>query len=381
MLLITLAAATALSLLFPVFGIVACLIAVHGVALVVGWASAPRVELTGHWVRRAVVGREVVLHYRVRNVGRLPVYDADLAFEACPDAVGPVVSSGPVRRIAPGQTAEFTLTFTPQRRGSYTLSGPVCASTFPFNLYRQHRGDGERHSLLVVPDLVDLGRPAIPIRRRYHRGGQLLAGRIGESPEYVGNRPFRPGDPPRRIDSRAWARLSAPVVKEYQEEYFGHAALVLDTFASTRTPAQTAAWETAVSVTASIAYELDRGDMLINVLAAGNDLYDLLLGRHITQFDKILEVLACVEPCRDAPFEGLLPRLADQLPSTSTVFLVLLAWDEPRRALARRIAEAGCRCAVFLVGGPWSDEPGRASGVDAFRQVHPRPTPARGGAA
>ena len=74
--------------------------------------------------------------------------------------------------------------------------------------------------------LVDV---SVPVGMRHQPGGIALTSNIGESPEYIGNREYVPGEPVRRIDFRSWARLGKPVVREFQEEYYCRIALVLDT--------------------------------------------------------------------------------------------------------------------------------------------------------
>lgn len=61
-----------------------------------------------------------------------------------------------------------------------------------------------------------------------------LSSSTGDAIEFVGTRDYREGDPPRNIHWRSWARRGAPVVKEYQEEYFCRIALILDTFLPAR---------------------------------------------------------------------------------------------------------------------------------------------------
>ena len=73
----------------------------------------------------------------------------------------------------------------------------------------------------------------LDVGKRYQPGGIALTSHIGESPEYIGNRDYRPGDSLRRIDPRAWARLATPIVREYSEEYYCRIALVLDTYVPT----------------------------------------------------------------------------------------------------------------------------------------------------
>jgi hypothetical protein len=146
------------------------------------------------------------------------------------------------------------------------------------------------------------------------------AGRMGTSPEYIGNRPYQPGDPPRRIDVRAWARLSVPATKEYDDDLDNYAAIVLDTRVPglSRRPRSGQAWsrsflagllgrligggnahkdgtgspqpvkelEAAVSLCASMAYTIHK-DCLIDLLLVGTDLHAFTSLPRATRLDRV----------------------------------------------------------------------------------------------
>ena len=104
-------------------------------------------------------------------------------------------------------------------------------------------------------------------------------------------------------------------------------------------------------MTAALAEFISRGEYIIDIFAAGPQLYTFRTGRHTAPLESILEILACVGPCRDNPFTKVSPALAEVLPSVSAVFCVLLDWGPSRRALVRRAAEAGCDTRVLVVCG------------------------------
>ena len=158
-------------------------------------------------------------------------------------------------------------------------------------------------------------------------------------------RDYRPGDPIRRIHWRTWARTGKPVVKEYQDEYFVRHALALDTFL----PAGGPRLEEAVSVAASFACSVLTQDSLLDLLFVGAEAYCFTAGRGLGGPDRMLEVLACVEPCRDKPFEALAHSVLRRRASLSGCICVLVDIDEPRREFLRRMAAVGLECRSFLV--------------------------------
>ncbi len=112
-----------------------------------------------------------------------------------------------------------------------------------------------------------------------------------------------------------------------------------------------------MSLSAAIADGLSRGEYIIDLFAAGPELYVFRSGRHVAHFDSVLEILACVDACRRNPFETVTPALADELGTISTVICVLLDWDASRRDLVRAAAEAGCRAKVIVVRDGPTTEP------------------------
>jgi len=107
--------------------------------------------------------------------------------------------------------------------------------------------------------------------------------------------------------------------------------------------------EAGVSLCAAIADALTRGEQVIDIFAAGPELYVFRAGRSIAHFDNVLEILACVEACRENPFEILSPALHDELGNITSVVYVMLDWDEARERFVRVATESGCSTRVFIV--------------------------------
>jgi len=106
-----------------------------------------------------------------------------------------------------------------------------------------------------------------------------------------------------------------------------------------------------------VADTLSRGEYLIDLFAAGPELYVFRAGRHTAHFENILELVACVEACRRNPFETIAPALTDELTNISTVIGVFLDWDASRRHLARTAVESGCSVKLLIVRDGETSEP------------------------
>ena len=358
------------ALIIPAFDVLSVLVCVMLVALVIGFVFRPKVLVTGSLPDRIIAGQAAHLTYAIRNAGRLPAYNLRVRFRALPEAIEQTADVQMTWRLGPGQTAEVVVAIRPRHRGCYRIRQPVCESSFPFNLFHfGTSGDGEE-SLIVLPafSLLEISLPYVS--RHVNASSVRPAGRMGTSPEYIGNRPYQPGDPPRRIDVRAWARLSVPATKEYDDDLDNYAAIVLDTRVAkpegwgrrdggrgnrALRPAGLAPFskelEAAVSLCASMAYTIHR-DCLIDLLLAGTDLHRFTSLPRAMRLDRVHEALASVEPSGDYTAEQIGSLLEDRLGEISEVIFIVLHWDRTYRQLAELAEQAGCHCTVIAVGEP-----------------------------
>ena len=150
-------------------------------------------------------------------------------------------------------------------------------------------------------------------------------------------------------------------MREYQEEYYCRIALILDTFIPKR-GGRISDWlrgsvpaegypelEAAISLSASIADSLAATEHLIDIFAAGPELYVFRAGRQIAHFENVLEILASVDACHTNPFHTIAPAVADELHSITTTICIFLDWDTSREAMVREIIESGCQLKLIIV--------------------------------
>lgn len=131
-------------------------------------------------------------------------------------------------------------------------------------------------------------------------------------------------------------------------------AVLLDTHIPAKLPRKVAerrreSFERAVEVAAAVSDYMAREDYLVDLFAAGPNLYHLTAGRSLAYLDQILDILACVEENPAQPFDTLEPQIAELLSRISTVICVLLDWDEPRRAFVQRLQEQGVAVKVIIL--------------------------------
>ena len=312
---------------------------------------APRADFECRLPARATAGTPIRVRAVVRSAsGRRP--DLRLSFPR-PRRREPAVDVTPAEMFLPAGSdaaTEATVELLAPRRGRYVLPGPRLRVTDPLRLAA---GNSLRHPdqvLLAYPRFYRMEDFLVPVGRRYQPGGIPLSSSLGDAIEFQGTREFREGDPVRNIHWRSWARRGEPVVKEYQEEYFCRIAVILDTFLPRRPGARDArAFEAAISVVASIADFFSRSEHIVDILAAGPDIYEVSAGRSLAYLENILDVLACLEPCPEPPFRSIGPLLFEKLGQITTVVAVLQDWDEAREGFLRQVHELGTAVRAVIV--------------------------------
>jgi uncharacterized protein (DUF58 family) len=225
----------------------------------------------------------------------------------------------------------------------------------------------------VYPAFTPLISLDLEAGQRYHPGGVALTSHVGGSMEFLGCREFRTGDDPRHIHWRGWARTGFPVVKEFREEYLCRTALIVDTlrperyfwdeiFAPVDPP-----FEAAVSLAAAVADHLAARDYIVDLFAAGPNVYRFRGGRSLGFLENILDILACLRPHPREPFAEFSEDLIREVAQISSALFVLLTWNETRRRLIHDMEVAGVTTRAVLIsrrGRVLKDLPGSVRVID-----------------
>jgi uncharacterized protein (DUF58 family) len=329
------------------------------VALVANLFYRPRVKLAVSVPPRTSVGQTLPVEIEVEQRGWLSGADLVVVPDRLPMSIDSIPEDGVRLPDLPRSGhARARLMLKCNRRGKHLIRGFRVESEFPFGLLRAGRIFAKPQAILVYPEFRSLIRLELPSGRRFQPGGVALASKLGESFEYLGNREYRDGDNVRDIDWRATARLQRPIVREWVEEYMLRVAVILDTHLPKDTaPVRADDFERAVSIAAAVADHMARQDYLVDLFAAGPNLYHLTAGRSLAYLDQILDILACVEGNPEEPFEVIEPQIAELLARISTVICVFLDWNEARRQFVERLAQQGVGVKVIIVRDATCTEP------------------------
>lgn len=326
----------------------------------------PRVALRARFSDRVCAGEVLPVDLEITRTGGLQGLPARVVPHRLPFNVDSDPEEGvPLPPLKDERPVRVRLNLRCPRRGVYRLKGFRVETAFPFGLIYVRKIVKQPASVLVYPQFRRLTHLTIADSRRYQPGGIAFACTLGDAMEYLGNREYRYGDSIRDIDWRATARLNLPIVREYREEYFLRAAVILDTHVpEAAAEEERASFERAVSVCASISDYMSRQEYIVDLFAAGRNLYQLTAGRGLAYVDQILDILACVEESPEEAIEAIEAEVREQLSQITTVICVFLDWNETRRAFVRGLVEHGATVKVVVVReGECTLDPGFDAGI------------------
>ncbi|MCW8130930.1 MAG: DUF58 domain-containing protein [Planctomycetota bacterium] len=335
-------------------------VGVWGAALVATLLFRPRVKARVEMPERACVGSVAPVDVDVEQRSWLGGIDLKVLPHRLPPEVDPQALEGALLPpLARGERARARMGLVCRKRGIHKIPGFKVETDFPFGIFRNYHFQKEDATLLVYPAFTPLARLDMPSGRRYQPGGVALASMLGDSTEFIGDREFREGDNVRDIDWRATARLNKLIVREFREEYFVRVAIVLDTHVPRKARASRRDnFERGVSVCAAVGDYLARQDYIVDIFAAGPNLYHLTAGRGLAYLDQILDILACVEENPEEPFHAIEPELMEHLSQISAIVAVFLDWNETRRAFVQNLRRQGVAVKVIVVhDGPCALDP------------------------
>ena len=250
--------------------------------------------------------------------------------------------------LEPGAEARVYVSARFLCRGRRLIGRFSVASVRPLGLVRGPRVDSRPAVLTILPRICRVARLSLPSRASYQPGGVVQSAASGESFELLGLREYRPGDRLRDLHARSWARLGRPMVREYRQEFFRRAAVLLHCQARR---ASRDLFDAAVELTAGLIARLVRDDVLVDLLLLSDQPVSTTLGCHVSVLEEALDLLAAVQPSSKQLSPMAIPLLDPYQERLSTVFCVLLDWDEERASLIEALQGRGLDIKVCLVGG------------------------------
>lgn len=289
-------------------------------------------------------------HYRDPLSDRENIFDRIVGFprwaRLTERKLGAKEPIGQLDTLSARQHEEIRFSLMPLRRGYLHFSAIGIGSPDTFGLLLRLQGIACKDKLLVLPKRYAIPKIALKGRRHYHQGGVSLASAVGESGELYGIRDYRPRDPLRHIHWRSWARTGKPLVKTFEQEYYVHHALMLDTFAK-GLPSHY--FEEAVSIAASFALHVDDQESLLDLMFIGPHRYHLTCGHHVQGVQSLLETLACVKPQYGQSIAELHRLAMEHSSALSNALCIFLQWDLQRQNMVGALRARGVNVIALII--------------------------------
>lgn len=255
-------------------------------------------------------------------------------------------SKGPLE-VRRGGRLKTAVAFVPKRRGLIRLERLRVVLPDPFSLFQRCRNVPAPADQIVVlpkryrlPPLEMLGESSLQM------GGEAVSNSVGHSGEILGLRDYRAGDALRHIHWKGWAKAGRPIVKEFEDNYFPRYGLVLDNCVEL---GDDEAFEEAVSVAASFASAIDTKRSLLDLMFVNEEAIVMTAGQGIAKAEKMLEVLAAVEPEVLENFERLRRLVYEHRDEFSACLCVFPAWSPTRAEFLRSMARGGLEVIGLIV--------------------------------
>lgn len=113
------------------------------------------------------------------------------------------------------------------RRGVFSLEEAVVSTVFPFGLVKFSRAAGAAGEALVFPKLPEVDAPEVRGLDVMFGGGHVGKGRVASGTAFAGVRPAVAGDSFRQIHWKSSAKGRGLMVKTFDEELAGRAAIAV----------------------------------------------------------------------------------------------------------------------------------------------------------
>ncbi len=274
----------------------------------------------------------------------------------------------------PGHRARFVATLAQQgrrswrieticrRRGLYDLGPIVVRSSDPFDIFPREFRFGQRRSLVVYPQALELPRYSVPpanlpgegrFRRRTHY----------VTPNASGIREYEPGDSMNRIHWKSSLRTGSLKVKTFELDPGSHLWIVLDLLRSGHIgEGDDASIETAVTAAASVARHFVHQNRSVGLMMFGEKLDVIEPDRGSQHFGRMLEALAVAQPVGTVPVATLLYQQSRRWGRHTTVIVVTGSTDPRWQGAVRSLTLRGVKSAVALLDlQTWGGRSGAAA--------------------
>lgn len=317
-----------------------------GLALLWSWSAGRGLRVRMSRSRdRVQAGESIIERFEVINETRIPKLWLELEEQsALPGHRARFVAS-----LGQRGRRSWRLETVCRRRGLYDLGPIIVRSSDPFDIFPREFRFGQRRSLVVCPQALELPRYSVPpanlpgegrFRRRTHY----------VTPNAAGIRDYEPGDSVNRIHWKSSLRTGSLKVKTFELDPASHLWVVLDLAAGEHIgEGDEASIETAVTAAASAARHFIHQNRSVGLMMFGERLELIEPDRGSQHFGRILEALAVAQPVGNVPVATLLYQQSRRWGRHTTVIVVTGSTDPRWQGAIRSLTQRGVKSAVALL--------------------------------
>lgn len=269
--------------------------------------------------------------------------------------------------IEPNSSEVLTLILKPSRRGRIRLANLRALLPDPLGLFQRSVPiPQEEGSLYVLPHRIPLARYRLPQAPALESTLVAAQQRAGQSEDFRQDfrhlRDYRPGDPPRTIAWKTWARTGEPFVREFEPEGHLHHTLIFDDSSGSRP-----CFEAALSLVTSLLLDSQEDGSPFGALVLGKEAFTL--PGDAAMPPEVLRHLAGLEQGEVLDWRALRLAVAQQEVRSSTLLLVVAEWTSEHEQWTEKLRAGGHLVRVLVVGD--KQQSPRAGGAIFFlRRTH-----------
>jgi uncharacterized protein (DUF58 family) len=191
-------------------------------ALIASWLSRPFFRIKGLRTRvlgprRVAAESTAVFQIELENTGALSLNRVRLVLPFLPWDGKWTGERQDVSELKPGERALIQAEARFRARGEHHLDPFSLGQLVPFGLSTGPLVPTDSLRFLVVPKIAKVERLQFPPSHSVSLGHRLQSNGNGED-DFSGVRPYRVGDPLRRIHAKTWARTGVPHIREFEDE-------------------------------------------------------------------------------------------------------------------------------------------------------------------
>ncbi|WP_200389968.1 DUF58 domain-containing protein [Roseibacillus ishigakijimensis] len=250
------------------------------------------------------------------------------------------------RQLASGEVGHLHFTLIPQHRGLLKIEDLRLLLPDPMGLFQRSLPTRiPPEHIVVLPKRYPITNLHLLGAAHHHLGGDSASNRSGDNGDFLHLRDYQNGDAMRSVDWKSWARTGQPVVREYEDNYYPHYGIILDTNAPLHQ-----AFEEAVSIASSFVVSMNTQECLLDLLFLGDQSYRLTAGQGVARRAKLLEALATVTSNQQDNFKDLEALIKKESSHLTALIAIFPDWSPSRQLLVQSLQARGMVIHSLIVG-------------------------------